>query len=44
MIAEQRHRDGLSIKKKDDGIIEDCDGGGEEQSPCSLPMPRGCVG
>ena len=23
--------------------IKDIDEGGEEQSPCSLPMPRGCV-
>ena len=23
--------------------IKDNDAGGEEQSPCSLPRPRGCV-
>ena len=46
--VEGRHclniaKDNDSIGKYNGDISEDSDEGGEEQSPCSLPMPRGCV-
>ena len=32
------------IEENIDGIVKDSDVGGEDQGPCSLAMPRGCVG
>ena len=33
----------MNIEEDIDGIIKDSDVGGEDQGPCFLAMPRGCV-
>ena len=38
----EKNEDGT--ENGDIGITEDNGAGGEEQGPCPLPRPRGCVG
>ena len=43
MIAGWEQQYCLNIAEDDDINIDHSDEGGEDQGPCSLTMPRGCV-